>query len=34
MNEQIKSEPCSAYRYLSLSAYSESIGLPSLAHGS
>jgi len=32
MNEQIKNELYSAYLYLSMSAYSESISLPGFAH--
>ena len=32
MNEQIKNELYSAYLYLSMSAYSESMGLPGVAH--
>ncbi len=32
MNEQIKNELYSAYMYLSMSAYCESINLPGLAH--
>jgi len=32
MNEQIKNELCSAYLYLSMSAYCESVNLPGFAH--
>jgi len=32
MNEQIKNELYSAYQYLSMSAYCESVNLPEFAH--